>query len=103
MSVDTLTADQDIPIDPALYAIEQIVNDARKHKARQDGEDETRRAVAQVPDHDGHDDSRGGGDGQVGEGEGSGIGLLDEEFDPALREIVNSLTNAQQVCCTQLG
>jgi len=30
-----------------------------------------------------------------------GTQILDDEFDPALAEIVNSLTNAQQVCGLQ--
>jgi hypothetical protein len=91
----TQATEQDIPIDPALYAIEQIVNDARKNKERLVGEEEARRAVAHIPIpvaeeeeeeamNDGPDDT--------------GMGMLDDEFDPALREIVNSLTNAQQVC-----
>ena len=87
--------EEDIPIDPALYAIEQIVNDARKNKERLVREEETRRAVAHIPipvaeDEEEHVMNHGGED--------TGMGMLDDEFDPALREIVNSLTNAQQVC-----
>jgi hypothetical protein len=87
--------EEDIPIDPALYAIEQIVNDARKNKERLVREEETRRAVAHIPipvaeEEEEHVMNDGGED--------AGMGMLDDEFDPALREIVNSLTNAQQVC-----
>lgn len=84
--------EDDIPIDPALFAIEQIVNDARKNKERLVGEEEARRAVAQLPIHAEEEEVMNDG------GDDQGIGMLDEEFDPALREIVNSLTNAQQVC-----
>jgi hypothetical protein len=81
---------EDIPIDPALFAIEQIVNDARKNKAREVGEDETRRAVEQISVNNEDNNEAGNGAHE--------LGMLDDEFDPALREIVNSLTNAQQVC-----
>jgi hypothetical protein len=83
------TSTEDIPIDPALFAIEQIVNDARKNKAREVGEDETRRAVEQISVNN-EETENGNGSHE--------LGMLDDEFDPALREIVNSLTNAQQVC-----
>ena len=86
--------DDDIPIDPALFAIEQIVNDARKNKDRLAGEDEARRAAAHSPIQVTEQEEEVLNEG----GEDAGIGMLDEEFDPALREIVNSLTNAQQVC-----
>ena len=85
---DTSASTGEIPIDPALFAIEQIVNDARKNKARQVGEDETRRAVEQIPVSEENEAGNGSNE----------LGMLDDEFDPALREIVNSLTNAQQVC-----
>ena len=86
--------DDDLPIDPALFAIEQIVNDARKNnKDRLTGEEEARRAVASIPTQLVDQEEEVINDG----GEDAGIGMLDEEFDPALREIVNSLTNAQQV------
>jgi hypothetical protein len=88
--------EEDIPIDPALYAIEQIVNDARKNKERLVREEETRRAVAHIPipvaEEEEEEEAMNHG------GEDTGMGMLDDEFDPALREIVNSLTNAQQVC-----
>ena len=86
--------DDEIPIDPALFAIEQIVNDARKNKDRLAGEDEARRAAAHSPIQVTEQEEEVLNEG----GEDAGIGMLDEEFDPALREIVNSLTNAQQVC-----
>jgi len=87
--------EEDIPIDPALYAIEQIVNDARKNKERLVREEETRRAVAHIPIPVAEEEEEHVmNDGQ----EDTGMGMLDDEFDPALREIVNSLTNAQQVC-----
>lgn len=87
--------EEDIPIDPALYAIEQIVNDARKNKERLLGEEEARRAVAHIPIPVAEEEEE---EAMNHGGEDSGIGMLDDEFDPALREIVNSLTNAQQVC-----
>lgn len=87
--------EEDIPIDPALYAIEQIVNDARKNKERLLGEEEARRAVAHIPIPVAEEEEE---EAMNHGGEDTGIGMLDDEFDPALREIVNSLTNAQQVC-----
>lgn len=89
---DTSASTGEIPIDPALFAIEQIVNDARRNKARQVGEDETRRAVEQLPVSEENEAGNGSNE----------LGMLDDEFDPALREIVNSLTNAQQVCTLKL-
>lgn len=90
--------DQDIPIDPALFDIEQIVYDARKNKERLMGEEETRRAVDHLPVQMAEAEEEVMNDHGDDNGAGDGLGLLDEEFDPALREIVNSLTNAQQVC-----
>ena len=58
----------DIPIDPALFELEGLVNDVRRGKVKLDEEHEL-----------------------------DGVGLDDDDIDPALREIVNSLTNAQQV------
>ena len=58
-----------IPIDPALFELEGLVNDVRRGKVKLD-----------VDDHD-----------------MDGGGMEDDDIDPALREIVNSLTNAQQV------
>jgi hypothetical protein len=87
--------EEDIPIDPALYAIEQIVNDARKNKERLVREEETRRAVAHIPIPVAEEEEE---EAMNHGGEDTGMGMLDDEFDPALREIVNSLTNAQQVC-----
>lgn len=58
-----------IPIDPALFELEGLLNDVRRGKIRLD---------------DTADDQDVGGIG-------------DDEIDPALRAIVNSLTNAQQV------
>ena len=77
----------DIPIDPALFVIEEVVNDVRRGKIRlhekgQAGNAETH-AVPAVSEPM----------------EGQGIQLDDDGIDPALREIVDSLTNAQQVSC----
>jgi hypothetical protein len=80
----------DLAIDPALFAIEQVVEDVRRGKVKL------------------YDEGSGGNEDQVqvdadmtGSGDASGhqdgLGMMDDEFDPALREIVNSLTNAQQV------
>lgn len=55
------------PIDPALFELEGLVNDVRKGKIKLDDVDE--------PEH---------------------VGVDDDDIDPALRAIVNSLTNAQQ-------
>jgi hypothetical protein len=83
-------AEADLAIDPALFAIEQVVEDVRRGKVKL------------------YDEGSGGNEDQVqidadlpGPGDASGhpdgLGMMDDEFDPALREIVNSLTNAQQV------
>jgi len=59
----------DIPIDPALFELEGFVNDVRRGKVKLDDPLEVPEPI--LPE--------------------------DNEIDPALREIVNSLTNAQQV------
>ncbi|ORY32788.1 hypothetical protein BCR39DRAFT_521571 [Naematelia encephala] len=82
-----------VAIDPALFEIEDVVNDVRRGKIRLD--------EVQVQVDDEHPQEQGQGHGH-GHGTGGGGGgnegmtLDDEEIDPALREIVNSLTNAQQ-------
>ena len=63
--------DSTLPIDPALFELEGLVNDVRRGKVRLDEPMEEEQDV--MDEHD---------------------------IDPALREIVNSLTNAQQVCLT---
>lgn len=85
---------KDVPIDPALFAMEQVVNDVRKGKIKlEERVDEEARRPGQ-----GQVDEPGPSAPQVTHGDaGGGMDLMDEEFDPALREIVNSLTNAQQV------
>jgi hypothetical protein len=85
------TSNDDIPIDPALFAIEQIVNDARKGKVRMYADEDARpvEPASTLAETVGEDNE--------GENGQHVIGLMDDEFDPALREIVNSLTNAQQV------
>lgn len=74
----------ELPLDPALFAIEQVVNDVRKGKIKSE-EQSGHGQLDNAPQ-------------QVACGDAAGTDMLDEEFDPALREIVNSLTNAQQVC-----
>ena len=63
--------DPHMHIDPALFEIEGIVNDVRRGKVKLEDHE------AEQQEHHGH--------------------LEEDEIDPALREIVNSLTNAQQV------
>ncbi|WVW84022.1 hypothetical protein I302_106050 [Kwoniella bestiolae CBS 10118] len=75
------------PIDPSLLEIAQVVEDVNKGKIRLD------EPINPVGDVGGNGQAEqagvvnGGGGGDVG---------LDVEIDPTLREIVNSLTNAQQ-------
>ena len=75
----------DIPLDPALFVIEEVVNDVRRGKIRlhehgQAVNAETRAVPAASEAIEGH-----------------AISLDEDGIDPALREIVDSLTNAQQV------
>lgn len=104
-----------LQIDPSLFEIEQVVNDVRRGKIRL-GEDrrdeqELERPIQhpndtahhsqhqhqqqQQADHPGE---HGGLEGHGGLGDTSDGLQMDDEIDPTLREIVNSLTNAQQVC-----
>jgi len=83
-----------IPIDPALFEIESVVNDVRKGKISLTREVIQPRTNAvgstyALPD----EANRLSG----GEPISAHVLGLDDEIDPALREIVNSLTNAQQV------
>jgi hypothetical protein len=92
----------DLPIDPALFAIEQVVNDVRKGKIKPDVQDANQKEAATGAQHrEASSSSMIGNSDPVPQHLGAvdtGLDILDEEFDPALREIVNSLTNAQQVC-----
>ncbi len=87
----------DFPIDPALYAIEKVVEDVRRGKvrldkdqSRQDGRKSAGEQVAQAVNSF---------DTAVTDSQEitSAVNMEDDGIDPALREIVNSLTNAQQV------
>lgn len=106
------TGGHDVPIDPALFAIEQVVNDVRKGKIKPEVQDTTtQRSSGQGQGQGGQGANDGGTTSSsnvagvipadppqnLGAVDTGGMDLLDEEFDPALREIVNSLTNAQQV------
>jgi hypothetical protein len=92
-------AASEFPIDPALYAIEEVVDDVRKGKIRlqeqsvqgEGGEPVKQDGVHGVP-------SLAMGASGDHHGTGQGMQIEDDGIDPALREIVNSLTNAQQVC-----
>ena len=100
-----------LQIDPSLFEIEQVVNDVRRGKIRL-GEDrrdeqEPERSVQHPNDtahhrqhqqQDDHPGEHGGMEGHGGLGDASDGLQMDDEIDPTLREIVNSLTNAQQVC-----
>lgn len=100
------TGGHDLPIDPALFAIERVVNDVRKGKIKPEIQDAREAQRSPGLGQGGHDGAGGTGSssntamGTIPEHLASadtGLDMLDEEFDPALREIVNSLTNAQQV------
>lgn len=82
----------DVVIDPTLFGLEAVVNDVRSGKVRVDGQPGDVRPVVQA---DGGVAVPAPGDGGH---ESHEIHLDDDGIDPALREIVNSLTNAQQVC-----
>ncbi|EAL23607.1 hypothetical protein CNBA2540 [Cryptococcus deneoformans B-3501A] len=98
-----------LQIDPSLFEIEQVVNDVRRGKIRL-GEDrrdeqEPERSVqhpndtahhSQHQQQDDHPGEHGGMEGHGGLGDASDGLQMDDEIDPTLREIVNSLTNAQQ-------
>jgi hypothetical protein len=81
----------DIQIDPALFELAQVVEDARRGKLSL-GEDE------EMPQVEGTGEGEGEGEVEGQEEEGEGV----DDIDPALREIVNSLTAAQQVRSTCL-
>lgn len=102
----------DTPIDPTLFTIQQVVNDVRRGHVDPDELDEQDReqlSALPVQEHDDHQEQLHGHvepihdhsqDVQVQvpvDAEHSHIQLDDDGIDPALREIVNSLTNAQQV------
>lgn len=100
-----------LQIDPSLFEIEQVVNDVRRGKIRlgedRPDEQESERSVQQPNDtahqshhqrQDDHPGEHGGIEGHGGLGDASEGLQMDDELDPTLREIVNSLTNAQQVC-----
>jgi len=92
-------AASEFPIDPALYAIEEVVDDVRKGKIRlqeQSVQEEGGEPVKQDGVH-GVPSLAMGASGDH-HGTGQGMQIEDDGIDPALREIVNSLTNAQQVC-----
>lgn len=104
------TGGHDVPIDPALFALEQVVNDVRKGKIKPEVQDAHQRSsgLGQGQGQGAHNGTgtassssmtgvMGSDPPHLGAVETGGMDLLDEEFDPALREIVNSLTNAQQV------
>ncbi|KAL1411543.1 hypothetical protein Q8F55_002505 [Vanrija albida] len=102
------------PIDPALFAIEQVVHNVQRGRIGQDdidlgtnlhdaglpdAEAEAQEPVAESFDPevevDVHDVQQ--------EADPNHIPLDDDGIDPALREIVNSLTNAQQSHHPSLG
>lgn len=101
--------DAELPIDPALFALEQTVNDVRRGKVKLD----PGVGVGTGTSHTGREQIGVGSSSHHGSGnvihtvhqsdglgmtfDGVDAGLLDEDFDPAIREIVNSLTIAQQV------
>jgi len=92
------------PIDPALYAIEEVVQDARRGKILL--ADERLHPVkrdAPTPSFSPGRRVEGHGAGAEAHTLARGMQADDEGIDPALREIVNSLTNAQQVCTNILG
>jgi hypothetical protein len=87
---------EDPVIDPALFAYEQVVDDVRIGKVNLynegEGEGEGEHGV-----EEGQTNAHASGSGSGGGQHDLEAEMMDEEFDPALREIVNSLTNAQQV------
>lgn len=91
------------PLDPALFTIEQVVNDVREGRIGPDDlrdepkpADHTEQGVSEpVMEEESHPHAHTQ---QEPEPEPeTELQLDDDGIDPALREIVNSLTNAQQV------
>lgn len=100
----------DLVIDPGLFDIEEVVNDVRSGKISLESPNDGGPGAAAGTGNgtgsgiglgvqgdgqeEGVDDSLGmAGMGLLGMNMGMGLG--EDEIDPALREIVNSLTNAQ--------
>lgn len=81
------------PIDPQLFTIEQVVHDVQRGRVEDLEHDLAAEAVAHEVVEEGHPDGLLGDE----EGQDGHIAIDDDGIDPALREIVNSLTNAQQV------
>jgi hypothetical protein len=75
----------DLPLDPALFEIQNVIEDARKGKVSLTEAD--KREVDAVHPPASADDQHMDLGGEE----------WNEDIDPALREIVNSLTNAQAV------
>lgn len=84
----------EFPIDPALFAIEEVVEDVRRGKPRLSDESRPETTVTSTCNHDLQQVAT-----QLLEASSSAqvVHIDDDGIDPALREIVNSLTNAQQV------
>lgn len=97
----------DVPIDPSLFDLERVVNDARTGKLSSQPLGPDDGMIAPINPHTqpigvehtvhsqqdtGHIEPQQQQETADIEAQGE-----DEEIDPALREIVNSLTNAQQV------
>lgn len=97
----------DVPIDPSLFDLERVVNDARTGKLSSQPPGPDDGMIAPINPHTqpigvehtvhsqldtGHIEPQPQQETADIEAQGE-----DEEIDPALREIVNSLTNAQQV------
>lgn len=87
-------ASSSTPIDPQLFTIEQVVHDVQRGRVDDLERDLTVDGVGQevVEEHPHHML-----DGDEHQQDDQHIPLDDDGIDPALREIVNSLTNAQQV------
>ncbi|WVQ72453.1 hypothetical protein IAR50_002005 [Cryptococcus sp. DSM 104548] len=94
----------DVQIDPSLFELEKVVNDFRKGRIRLDEEDDVEQREEELlpheEDHASHHHERPDDmdhEDVVGHSMDESDGLQgDVEIDPTLREIVNSLTYAQQ-------
>ncbi|ODN82085.1 hypothetical protein L202_02400 [Cryptococcus amylolentus CBS 6039] len=104
-NIEGTATQDDIQIDPSLFELEKVVNDFRKGRIRLDEESEMeQREEEAIP----HDEEQGSHhhherpdevdqEDMVGHSMDVSDSLQgDVEIDPTLREIVNSLTNAQQ-------
>lgn len=97
------TGTSSTPLDPALFTIEQVVNDVREGRIGPDDlrdetkpADHTEEGVSEpVIEEEPHPHTHAQPEPEP-EPE-TELQLDDDGIDPALREIVNSLTNAQQV------